>query len=141
MSNVRQFVAREAVREQVPVLAGGEMSDTKELLELAARAMPLDIVWKESVSSRTGAFLEIEHTKHAGFWVGARKWNPLTNSGDCAEMCAALGIATTWTPILVCVELKGRLESEYFKDHNNDRTAAWRMAALRVAAAIGEAMK
>lgn len=117
------------------------MIDTKELLELAALAMPLDIVWKESVSSRTGAFLEIEHTKHAGFWVGARKWNPLTNSGDCAEMCAALGINTTWLVNSVDCRAKRRMRNELFSMHAEDRAAAWRMAALRVAAAIGEEIK
>ena len=124
------------------------MSDTKELLELAARAMGIDVVWKESVSSRIGSYRAIEHTKHEGFWVGASKWNPLTNSGDCAEMCAALLIGTTWWNHKVecwCVDELKRIDidltPELFADHNNDKSAAWRMAALRVAAAIGEATK
>lgn len=110
------------------------MSDTKEPLELAARAMGIKVIESEFYPGE----LWMVHPDDPRF-LGCR-WNPRANSGDCAEMCAALGIATTWTPILVCVELKGRLESEYFKDHNNDRAAAWRMAALRVAIEIGRAL-
>ena len=68
-----------------------------------------------------------------------RAWNPLTNSADCATMCAKLIIGTEWcaeSNRVVCFS-RGRHRSSSFSDHNNDREAAWRHAATMVAAKIG----
>ena len=67
-------------------------------------------------------------------------WSPLTNSADCATMCAKLIIGTEWcaeSSRVVCFS-RGRHRSSSFADHNNDREAAWRHAATMVAAKTGE---
>lgn len=116
------------------------MSDIRELLELAARAMGFDVRGSFEHSDCLGLYIAditLDDDCDAGAHI---KWRPLFyRSTDAYDMCAALGIATTWTDILVCTELRGNLVSEYFRDHNNDRSTAWRMAALRVAAEIGRA--
>lgn len=111
-------------------MRGDEMSDTKELLDFAARAMPFTLM---PCSCKVQP-CRSDNRKH---------WRPDINSGDCAEMCATLGINTNWWKLhVICVTPSGEmLAIENFADHNNDRAASWRMAALRVAAAIGEAMK
>lgn len=66
-------------------------------------------------------------------------WNPLTNSADCATVCAKLIISTEWcaeSSRVVCFS-RGRHRSSSFADHNNDREAAWRHAATMIAAKIG----
>lgn len=112
------------------------MTDIRELLELAARAMRLRDA--STVEAYTGDWI-ICHT--------GQSLSPHTDSGHCADMCAALGIDTEWCrPIrppreitsVACVSVS-EYAMEYMKDHNNDRSAAWRMAALRVAAEIGRA--
>lgn len=71
--------------------------------------------------------------------VTRRSWNPLNNSGDCADMCAALGIDTIWYGASVDCDGPDAGSTELYASHNNNRAAAWRMAALRVAAEIGRA--
>ena len=63
-------------------------------------------------------------------------FDPITNSADCATMCAKLIIGTEWcaeSSRVVCFS-RGRHRSSSFADHNNDREAAWRHAATMVAA-------
>lgn len=117
------------------------MSDHRELLELAALAM---------------GYKRSEVTLFAGWEIYvdtrgvSRQWEPDKDSGDTADMCAALGIGSTWWPeniecwtvadgIMCSVDVEPT--PEFFRDHNNDRAAAWRMAALRVAAEIGRGMR
>lgn len=77
--------------------------------------------------------------------ITRRSWNPLNSSGDCAEMCLALGINVRFVYqhcnifAVDCACLKPWIDRvrEEVADYNNDRSAAWRMAALRVAAEIG----
>jgi hypothetical protein len=101
---------------------------SRELLELAARAMPFELM---PCSCKIQP-CRSDNGKH---------WQPDINSDDCAEMCAALGINTEWWNLhVICVLPSGEpLAIENFADHKNDRTAAWRMAALRVASEIGRA--
>lgn len=73
---------------------------------------------------------------------------PDKSSGDCFDMCAALLIGTTWWNHQVecwCVDEIKNIDidstPEQFADHHNDRSAAWRLAALRVAAEIGKGMQ
>lgn len=112
------------------------MTDIRELLELAARAMNLPVVFADEYGGST----EIDWYYPVGYdedgdvqdW-----WNPAIDDGDCAEMCAALEIGTQWVGTWV--------ECSYgplfcVGEHaGNDKSAAWRMAALRVAAEIGRA--
>lgn len=102
------------------------MTDIRELLTLAARAM--------------GYTSPIQRTV----------WNPDTNSGDSHDMCAALMIDTKWifsgltedsVSGIYCDAGSHFLAEEKLADHNGDKSAAWRLAALRVAADIGKGMK
>ena len=70
---------------------------------------------------------------------GHSSWNPLTNSANCAAMCANLKINSTyWVNAIECYANSGIVEhSEFYDKHNNDREAAWRYAATMVAAKIG----
>ena len=109
------------------------MSDIRELLELAARVMGLEI---EPCTCTTVPFRRKDTREH---------WQPDEESGDCANMCAALGINTVFIyqacniVAVDCACLKPWVQNmrEEIASHNNNRSAAWRMAALRVAAAIG----
>ena len=117
------------------------MSTDRELLELAARAMGFTVHEGRHHSITVPAL-----------WISPKdsplkfSWAPSHSSEDAANMCAALGIDTEWGhPIrppreIVSVScLSGdHYRIERLKDHNNDRAAAWRMAALRVAAQIGK---
>lgn len=115
------------------------MTDYRELLELSALAMGMD-----------GRISDLYHGSGLCFVGndddGVYAW--LDDDGDCARLCAALLIGTTWWNHKVecwCVdELKDiNIDStpEQFTDHNDDRSAAWRLAALRVAAEIGKGMR
>jgi len=117
---------------------------TREMLTLAAKAMGLEFHGDNETCSG-GRWIKQSETPGV-IPTNRRAWNPLTNSGDCAELCAALGINTNWvletdgTPVRVVCESRkiGRMDSAGIVD--NDRAAAWRLAAVRVAAAIGEVM-
>ena len=114
------------------------MTDHRELLELAARAMGGNL---ESFSD--GSFtLDVPRTtrKELGPRVFMR---PDKSSGDCFDMCAALGIDSIWWDTYVRCEFDDidADAQEYFRDHNGDKSAAWRLAALRVAADIGKGMR
>ena len=105
------------------------MTDHRQLLELAALAIDRNFVPGES-------------------WDEGAGWNPLENSGDSHDMCAALVISTRWLIDrhfnyvgVSCDGDSGKQFQEWFADHNNDRSAAWRLAALRVAAEIGKGMR
>ena len=107
------------------------MTDIRELLTLAARAMgSLEIGRWANLPGRTVAVMETEEF-----------WSPHDDDGDCARMCAALTICTDWTERRVICVHRGTYIYEKFADHNGDKSAAWRMAALRVAAEIGRGMQ
>ena len=77
------------------------------------------------------------YTAHDGEKLIA--FNPLTNPGDTAEMCAKLGIGTRWYLLNDCVVCGPSYSNvtAYFKDHDNSRLKAWMYAATMVAAKIG----
>lgn len=114
------------------------MTDIRELLTLAARAMGRELKWRQ----------ECDDDKPVPY-LDAQEWRPDLYPNDSHDMCAALGIDTEWGhPIrppreivsVSCVS-GNHYAIERLKDHNNDRSAAWRMAALRVAAEIGKGMQ
>jgi len=69
-------------------------------------------------------------------------WNPLTNPGDTAEMCAELYINTRWISdnelSYVKVFNGFDVSSAFIRDHGNSRLKAWMYAATMVAAKIGD---
>ncbi len=114
------------------------MNDHRELLELAARAMGFTVHEGRHHSITVPAL-----------WISPKdsplkfSWAPTHSSEDAAEMCAVLGIDSIWWDTYVRCEFDDidADAQEYFTDHNNDRAAAWRLAALRVAADIGKGMR
>lgn len=112
--------------------------ELRRMLELAARAQ--EIAGQAVGSSR----LFVSDSGNVYDW--------LDDDGDSARMRSALGIGVAWEPDpsgeihslshvhCMCWRIPhGR--SERIADHNNDRDAALRLCALRVAAAIGEGME
>jgi hypothetical protein len=99
--------------------------DLKEILPLAARACGL---------THHGEF-----DPHAGLKTTAGWWNPLT-PGDGAEMEDKLRISVTQCKDSVCAMSADHARFERHSDHPDEGTAR-RWASLRVAAAIGRAMK
>lgn len=93
------------------------MTTEREMLECAAKACERGEKW----------------------WCGDNgrlKWNPLTNSADCAAMCAKLKIDTLWTDdCVICGDDSRTYESEVPLD--NSSLKAWMFAATMVAAKIG----
>jgi hypothetical protein len=114
--------------------------ELRRMLELAARAMG----YVATESFRNGEFRV--HDKSDQYWSFA--WNPHTDDGDSARMRSALLIDVDWLVELgendvtsfgvMCWNDKSA--HELFADHNNDRNAALRLCALKVAAMIGEGM-
>ena len=110
------------------------MKTDRELLELAAKAAGICIEFYEAHGR--------EICKKANDYGPNNRWNPLTNDGDSRRLQIKLGIALIqqgpyltafvpdYSPILTYDELIGC----------GDDCAAARLAVLRTAAAIGEAM-
>ena len=108
------------------------------LLEMAARAcgyMPNNN-WQWCQRAGTdGAF----RYRLGGDWV---EWAPHTDDGDSARMRSALLVDVymqEWQ--VVCTKDRRAMFFEKFADHNNDRNAALRLCALKVAAMIGVGME
>lgn len=126
-------------------------TELRHLLEMAAKAcgyMPNNN-WRWSPRAGTdGAF----SYRIGGDWV---EWAPHTDDGDSARMRSALGIGVNF----VCSPTSNRISGvrcfadrighymqmhehvERVAEHNNDRNAALRLCALKVAAMIGEGME
>lgn len=110
---------------------------TQKILEAAAKACGFK-KWRVLTS---GLFQVSNNENWNEAFAKWTDWNPLTNSSDCAAMCAKLKIDTTWEDVSVFCSVPMFLNATWFEDHNNDREAAWRFAACKVAEAIGRAMK
>lgn len=129
------------------------MTTETELRHMAAKACGILV-------DERGPFTEVPCMQSEfgnGNWIEnvRRDWNPHTDDGDSARMRSALGISVNF----VCSPTSNRISGvrcfadrighymqmhehvEHVADHNNDRNAALRLCALRVAAAIGEGMK
>ena len=104
------------------------MTTEREMLEYAAKACGI-----KAAHYDMGKGLCVEHVG-----MGVRTyWNPLTNSADCAAMCAKLSIDTDWYPEYVDCSSMGWGFAKDYPQPNNDQEAAWRYAATMVAAKIG----
>ena len=120
------------------------MATEREMLKYAAKAMQKfdDISFRNFSVCDHAICLELGHKRGAI----TSYWNPLTNPGDTAEMCAKLLIDTCFYLQLGRVtcdfyygtdNIRDRVRVE-FKDHDNSRLKAWMYAATMVAAKIGE---
>lgn len=99
--------------------------NTQQLLLNAAKAMGLEVA---------GTYTETMFRGPSGCLY----WNPLTNAEQLNQMRAKLQIDTDWFDNLVFGGTNSHCRFfEYFKDHPTPQ-AAEAMAALRVAAAVGE---
>ena len=112
--------------------------ELRHLLEMAAKACGIEI---EQCTCTDVPFRRKDNRQH---------WTPDTDDGDSARMRSALGICVNWIWYAMngehkCVGVEcgypfSRAIDVYLKDHNNDRNAALRLCALKVAAMIGEGM-
>lgn len=107
----------------------------RELLELAAKAMGIDLIW----SSEPGWAPKLKTNR-------MQSWNPHDDDGDCARMEAALGIGLEWYSDSVVVSKRERhktpsVRAASYAAHGGDRNAARRDASLQLAAAIGKAIQ
>jgi hypothetical protein len=105
----------------------------RELLELAAKAAGIDLEWREWRTGRIAEFGIIKYTRHEGFWIGGKQWNPLTDDGD------ALRLAVK---ILYCDQVGAIWAEVNAMRHKSfeDEVAATRRAIVRAAAEIGRKM-
>ena len=115
------------------------MTITREDLEMAAKAAGLHLAWRgEPLSSHVSGEEEFGDADYLLYW------NPGTDDGDCARMCAAVGIGSQWDDdcLWASSETTKRSINIYaaFKDHANDKCAARRHASVKLAAAVGRAM-
>ena len=106
------------------------MTTEREILEFAAKAIGIEVI---GPMGDDGLQVPIQ---------SGNIWNPLTNSADCADMCAKLGVDTYWIHekfkmVAVECDVNQICDWRILNDHNNDREAAWRYAATQVAAKIG----
>lgn len=101
------------------------MTTNREMLKFAEKACGIDPV----------------ENNLRGWRDDTRYWNPITNSADCAAMCAKLEINTFWwnqTKEIECVSMQD--DADYmnkYSDTDAGKEAAWRYAATMVAAKIG----
>lgn len=114
------------------------MKTDRELIELAARAAGLTVMWSEPFQRYERFVLE----KYAG------PWDPLSNDGDAFRLAVLLGIyygfdSETGRPRVSLVS-SGQIQSTVMPDHNCSKTLGprateWVMRAIVMAAAdIGE---
>jgi hypothetical protein len=106
----------------------------RKMLEAAAKACGITGAWQEGF----GICVIGDYLKDPGEQV--KFWNPLTNPGDTAEMCAKLDIGVTYHSalgFLVCRKSIDVAAVAHYKDHDNSRLKAWMYAATMVAAKIG----
>ena len=104
------------------------MSD-RELLELAAKAAGIELVWHGDADP--WCFAET---------VAGIKWNPLTDDGDALRLAVKLRLSVEqWkTNEAVCYNKSG---DGAYEDYGKDALAATRRAIVRAAAEIGRDMK
>ncbi len=110
----------------------------KELLELAAKACGIPIVWVKDWRGKEGIGRQAPPPDDDMVAL----WNPIHHDGDYSRMEAQLEITSKWLPLGVIVESSKTTEFVFklYADHN-DKQAARRYAGVRLAAEIGREMK
>ena len=118
------------------------MSDTndKELLEMAAKAANLHVLWDEQYKC-------LQMSYKPGYWF--EEWNPLTDDGDALRLAVKLDLCvireTLREPIVSVVTHLGTFNQltayrTAWEPLNGEPYAATRRAIVRAAAEIGKAM-
>lgn len=104
----------------------------RELLEMAAKAAGIEFEPYNENPNRPffGLWLKINGEPYHG---QRRRFNALTDDGDCARLESKLMLDVRWWPDDVTV---GPV-SEMYVDHEFDKQKARRYATVRAAAAIG----
>jgi hypothetical protein len=107
----------------------------KELLELAAKAAGIELLWECDIPQRIEMF--------RGHLANYENWNPLTNDGDALRLAVKLRIIVTFSAATgrYCVIGCQRLGPDSIEEEGNDAYAATRRAIVRAAAEIGKEMK
>lgn len=101
----------------------------RELLELAAKAAGIRLLEKGD-----------------GYWMiqssdrGMKGWNPLLNDGDALRLAVKLTLEIDVCLYRIAVRTQNGIKILVDSDECNDIYAATRLAIVRAAAAIGEAM-
>lgn len=118
--------------------------EDRELLEFAARAASLEIVFRSQNTTngyhKNRDFFILENTK---MWTNPLEWNPLAIDGDAFRLAVKLDIEygfgfNEFGSVERIIVYDGLHE---FVDEDNDKYAATRRAIVRAAAEIGKAMK
>jgi hypothetical protein len=117
-----------------------DMTD-RELLELAAKAAGIVLLWHE----RWGCWYDHSKRNEGKDFV---EWNPLTDDGDALRLAVKCGIDILIQPT---IENDGMGNTTAYpsleentrvcETHNDDPYAATRRAIVRAAAEIGKEMK
>ena len=112
--------------------------NTKELLEKAAKAAGIKGNYFESEYPTESGILDDDSFDED---TCALFWQPHLDDGDSARLADALEINIRYLEYGLRVYVDtGRHHAEYYKDHNNSRSAARRMAVLRLAAQMGDGL-
>lgn len=112
------------------------MTDDRELLELAARAAGIELVWSKFSNVPT-LFKGLSSDE---------VWNPLTDDGDALRLAVKLQMCIGIVPSNIkdgyaTVALAPANPVEIGETHNDDPLAATRRAIVRAAAELGRSMK
>ena len=122
----------------------------RELLELAAKAAGLNIVFKRWSGFYRSAYLSIrgDWTSRERAFVESKEWNPLTDDGDALRLAVKLNLPIHRSyltderlPVVAChkmyvdVHEEDRWQWIFVED---DSCAATRRAIVRAAAEIGK---
>ena len=106
---------------------GTEMTNDRELLELAAKAAGYNVIYFDNPSLKR--FIDSD----------GEEWNPLTDDGDALRLAVKLELdVAVWKSYVAVVGYDGLHAVE---DVNDDPYAATRRAIVRAAAEIGKEMK
>lgn len=112
------------------------MKTDRELLELAARAAGIELIWKDE----PGWAPKLKANR-------MQSWNPMDDDGDALRLAVKLHLVVAIMPeqkwcekaaFTACYSFQGPERGD--TDHGDDAGAATRRAIVRAAAAIGEAM-
>lgn len=112
------------------------MTTDKELLELAAKAVGINVV------GDIEKYLVFPERRAGGFIIenasgGHTGWNPLTDDGDALRLAVALS-SDDGFDIEITKTASGAREFCYVEPHGDDKYAATRRAIVRAAAEIGK---
>ena len=116
------------------------MTNDRELLEMAAKAMGIELQWPFNANTAYPA---------DQWWKDATEWNPLTDDGDALRLAVKLGLNVRWLtlPHATYVEVYDGKHPSVMEPVADVRQsvdsplAATRRAITRAAAEIGRVMK